>query len=550
MTWQVASFAILGLGLLAGFAWYERAKPDARVVALVGTLAAFAALGRIAFAAVPNVKPTTDIVLIAGYALGGGPGFVVGAVAALTSNFFFGQGPWTPWQMAGWGMTGVLGAGLATVTKHRISRWPLALICFVVGFGFTALQDLGDWVTYSDHSLSQLGVYVGKGLGFDLVHATGCLLFALAFAPALLASLSRFRLRLDVTWLTPLLLAVCVMATVGAPARAAVSPISYLLKAQNASGGFGPSPGQLSSSMFSGWATLALAAADAERRSAVTYVERHPGSDPGSLERSILAIHAGGGSVGALLARLERHVNANGSVQGQTNLTAFAILAERAAGVAPGARSIGWLVHQQDSDGGFNFAAAGGQSDVDDTGGVLEALAGSGHHRTIRRAVRFIRRQQNRDGGFPAQPGTTSNAQSTAFAVQGLDAVGVPLARLRHSPLVYLDSLIGADGHVAYARGQNQTPVWVTAQADLALAGAPLPVAAHPPRVVPVNHKSPARRTRPAIHRSPAARTHTRRRTKPRRRHQVSRRRTNPGGQALGTDAGALTAVLLAPIGM
>ena len=54
----------------------------------------------------PNVKPTTDIVLLAGYVLGGAPGFVVGAVAALASNVFFGQGPWTPWQMVGWGLVG------------------------------------------------------------------------------------------------------------------------------------------------------------------------------------------------------------------------------------------------------------------------------------------------------------------------------------------------------------------------------------------------------------------------------------------------------------
>jgi len=71
VTWQAAAFTILAVGLAAGFAWYERTKPDARLVALVGTLAAFAALGRIAFAPIPNVKPTTDIVLIAGFALGG-----------------------------------------------------------------------------------------------------------------------------------------------------------------------------------------------------------------------------------------------------------------------------------------------------------------------------------------------------------------------------------------------------------------------------------------------------------------------------------------------
>src|SRR5437763_7915671 len=167
MSWQLAAFGLLFLALAGGLAWYERARPDARVVALVATLAALAALGRIAFAALPNVKPTTDIVLISGYALGGGPGFVVGALTGLISNFFFGQGPWTPWQMAAWGATGLFGAGLASITSHRIRRWPLALVCAAVGFAFTAVQDVGDWVTYSDHSLAQLGVYVGKGAGFD-----------------------------------------------------------------------------------------------------------------------------------------------------------------------------------------------------------------------------------------------------------------------------------------------------------------------------------------------------------------------------------------------
>ena len=182
MSWQLAAFGILALGLAGGFGWYERSRPDARIVALVATLAAFAALGRIAFAALPNVKPTTDIVLISGYALGGAPGFMIGALAGLTSNFFFGQGPWTPWQMAGWGAVGLIGAGVAVITRRRISRWPLAIVCMVVGFAFTALQDVGDWVTYSDHSPAQLGVYVGKGLGFDAIHAAGCLMFALLAA--------------------------------------------------------------------------------------------------------------------------------------------------------------------------------------------------------------------------------------------------------------------------------------------------------------------------------------------------------------------------------
>jgi energy-coupling factor transport system substrate-specific component len=508
MTWQLGSFAILTLALAGGFAWYERTRPDARIVALVGTLAAFAALGRIAFAALPNVKPTTDIVLISGYALGGAPGFVVGALAGLTSNFFFGQGPWTPWQMAAWGATGMLGAGLAVLTARRIARWPLAVVCAVVGFAFAAVQDVGDWVTYSDHSAAQLRVYVGKGVGFDVVHAVGCFAFALAFGPPLTRSIQRFAARLNVTWrtlggaLVPAILAITALSLAAglgapAPARAAGTPEGYLLAAQQPDGGFGPSPAGPSYELYSGWAALGLAAAgqnpqDVSRdgHSLLSYVQDGAGSlsDVGALERTILVARAAGVSPRSfggrdLLAALQRDVRPDGSVWDQVNLTSFAVLALRAASVAPAARTRSWLVHQQSSDGGFSFATAGGGSDVDDTGAALEAL---GPGRSAVHAVSFLRRQQNPDGGFPSEPGGPSNAQSTAWAVQGLLAAGVNPDSLHHSgavsPLAFLRSLIGSDGHLLYSRGTDQTPVWVTAQALMALALEPLPLGPVPRR--------------------------------------------------------------------
>ena len=138
VSWLAASLVVLGLALVAGFAWYERSHPTARVLALVATLAALAALGRIAFAPLPNVKPTTDIVLLTGYALGGAPGFAVGAVAALASNVFFGQGPWTPWQMCAWGGVGVGGALLARAFGRELGRASLAVACAARGRRSTA----------------------------------------------------------------------------------------------------------------------------------------------------------------------------------------------------------------------------------------------------------------------------------------------------------------------------------------------------------------------------------------------------------------------------
>jgi energy-coupling factor transport system substrate-specific component len=495
---------MLGAGLLAGFAWYERTRPDARIVALVGTLAAFAALGRIAFAAVPNVKPTSDIVLISGYALGGAPGYVVGAVAALTSNFFFGQGPWTPWQMAGWGITGIAGALLARITRGRIGRLPLALVSFVLGFAFTALQDVGDWVTYSDHSLAQFGVYVGKGIGFDLVHACGCFGFAMLFGPALIRTLQRFRTRIQVTWLprvtgtsvSALLVATALMAGIGAssPPRASAavrhgSPVKYLLSVQNRDGGFGMARGQQSNTLATGWATLALADGGIDPRGAAVdhgkdvfdYLASTLGSEKaaGAIERTLLAVstisNVEMSEFGSLHAELPKLVQRNGSIDDQTNLTAFGILALRAAGLRVPGRTITWLIRQQDHDGGFNFATAPGSSDVDDTGAVLSALSGTRQRAVQRRAVAFVRSQQNRDGGFGDEQGGASNAQSAAFAVCGLIAAGVkPAGVHRHgspSPVAYLRSLIQPDGAVDYARGNAQTPVWVTAEAEIALSG-------------------------------------------------------------------------------
>jgi prenyltransferase beta subunit len=243
-------------------------------------------------------------------------------------------------------------------------------------------------------------------------------------------------------------------------------------------------------------------------------------------------------------------------VANQVNWTAFAVLALRAADRAPPAATIGWLTRQQDADGGFNFATRGGQSDPDDTGAALEALAGSGgsaaaHARA--RAVRFLRGQQDADGGFASFPGAGSNAQSTAFAVQGLMAAGVDPSSVRRrgaSPLDYLRSLIAADGHVRYSRGTDQTPVWVTAEALMALDGKALPLAPVARRQRPAAHQSAApKRARPA-NTAVVAPAHHRTRARPAPARLPSVPPTpSPELDRLAGYAGILTAVTLATVG-
>jgi Squalene-hopene cyclase C-terminal domain/ECF transporter, substrate-specific component/Prenyltransferase and squalene oxidase repeat len=513
VSWVLASFLLLGLALTVGFAWYERSHPSARVLALVATLAALAALGRIAFAPLPNVKPTTDIVLLTGYALGGAPGFAVGAVAALASNLFFGQGPWTPWQMAGWGLAGLIGAGLARVWGRELGRVTLAVACAAAGFAYGAVMNVSMWVTYSgDHSLDKLWFYVAGSFPFDVAHALGNAVFCLAFGPALVRALRRYRTRFDITWrpapatagLAVALLALAVAAPPRADADVPPAAVRYLERAQNADGGFGPAPGASSTQMHTGWAALGLAAAgrnprDVERagRSVLDYMSANAAKlrgDLGERSRTILALRAAGvppTRLGGrdLLGELVRAQERDGSFAGLVNTTAFAVLALRAAGrpaTNPAVRkAAAFIAGQANADGGFNFGGKGGPSGADDTGAALQALAAAGRRRSkvVRRAADWLERAQRPDGGFALQAGP-SNAQSTAWAAQGLIAAGRNPARVRRggsrSPLAYLRSLVGADGAIRYSRTSTQTPVWVTAQALTALAGKALPLAPAP----------------------------------------------------------------------
>jgi prenyltransferase beta subunit len=350
-------------------------------------------------------------------------------------------------------------------------------------------------------------------------------------------------------------------------AVAANSPLGYLLSAQNSDGGFGSAPGQSSSELYSGWAALALASEGVNPQGArnggqslTGYLAAGVGSltDPGSLERTILAVRAAGlnaASFGGrdLVSALQRDFGRNGSISDQTNLTSFALLALRAAGVAPPGATARWLIRQQDRDGGFNYGTAGGSSDVDDTGAVVEALAGVGGgaaHAAISRAVTYLTRHQDRDGGFPSFPGEGSNAQSTAWAVQGLVAAGVDPGGLHRggapSPSDYLDSLLASDGHIRYSRGSNTTPVWVTAEAVMALVGKPLPIAAPAPKAARAHPAAvtPAKRTRPKIAKHQAKRAH-----RPSKKARVRTTQTATANPAMGY-LGLVEALVFAPVGL
>jgi energy-coupling factor transport system substrate-specific component len=523
MSWQVASFLIVGGVLLAGFAWYERSRPPSQVVALVAALAALAIAGRIAFAAFPNVKPTTDIVIFAGYALGGAPGFAVGALAALVSNFWFGQGPWTPWQMAGWGLCGVLGAILALGVRNA-GRVTLAATCALAGIAYGALMNFSLMATYGgDLSWRHFLVLEARAIPFEVAHVLGNVVLALVAGPAMVRMLVRFRERFE--WarrgasdpdrdggsqpprrlrplrgggVAALLLAAFALGAL-APASAEADTVTraadWLEAQQRPSGGFGANVGGEAGAEMTGWAMLGLAAAgrnplDVTKlgKSPVDFLRRHMDDirDPGDVARTILALEAAGVDprdfAGEnLVARLLAERRDNGSYQGWPATSSYAVLALRAAGVEGAtAKTVAWLRKVQGKDGGWG-PEPGDASTSEITAAALQVL--SPDSEAGEEALAYLREAKRPNGGFAAGKNLQANAQATAWASQGLLAAGKDPASFGtgKSSFAYLRGLQADDGFFFQSPGLEASPIWVTADVLVALSGNHLPVSA-PPR--------------------------------------------------------------------
>ena len=505
MSWQASILVALALVLVAGFAWYERSRPPGRLVALVAALSALAVAGRLVLAPLPNVVATTDVALLTGYALGPGPGFAVGALAAPISNIWLGQGPWTPWQMAGWGMTGLIGAALAAVGGRNLGRLALASCCAAAGFAYGGLLDLSVMVTYGgEQSLDRFLALSARGLPLNVAHAAGNFALALAAGPALVAMLRRYRVRLGFDWrpaaaLPAALVAVAVVGLAGPPAAAEAAGIdrarTWLERGQNGDGGYSFEPGSRSNPKMTAWAMLGLEAAGRNPldvrsggRTPVAYLRANAGRlrrDVGTLELAIVALEAAGvdsRSFGGrdLVRDLRTRQAGDGSFGGQVNLTAYAILALRAAGAPAGAdAAASWLRSARNGDGGWGFGP-GRRSDPDSTGSALQGLARSGGGGAVGEGVAYLRRTQKRKGGWGLAETGITNSQSTAFAVMGLVAAGVDPSRVRtngRSGPRFLSGRQAPDGHYRYSGRSDQTPVWVSSQALIAVGRQALPIA-------------------------------------------------------------------------
>ena len=185
------------------FVSFEGRRPTAREIAVVAVLTALAVAARAAFIWVPHFKPMAAVIMIAGLAAGPQTGFLVGSVAALASNFIFGQGPWTPWQMLAFGVAGLV-AGLladARVVPRANLSWPrriaLATVGFVLIVGLVGpILDTSTFFYLSTAPTPELAAVVYlAGLPVNAIHGAATALTLLVVANPLLDQLARVRVK-------------------------------------------------------------------------------------------------------------------------------------------------------------------------------------------------------------------------------------------------------------------------------------------------------------------------------------------------------------------
>ncbi len=159
------------------FLGFEKSKPSLRQIVPAATLGAIAAAGRILFAPIPDFKPVSAIAIISGIIFGKRTGFMVGCLAALVSNFFFGQGPWTPWQMYSWGLIGYL-AGVfnnANLFSHKAT---LYVFGFLSGILYGLI--LNSWYIIGfvhPITIETIALAFGAAIVLDLIHCVATVIF-------------------------------------------------------------------------------------------------------------------------------------------------------------------------------------------------------------------------------------------------------------------------------------------------------------------------------------------------------------------------------------
>lgn len=197
--YYLTSICIIAVSIFI-FLWsFEKRKPMTREIVTLAVMTALAVVGRLAFFMTPQVKPCAAIIIITGVMLGKQSGFLCGALTAFVSGFFFGQGPWTPWQMMAFGIIGFLSGVLFSKKniKYAYNKWIISIYGFLATFiiyGF--ILDTATVFMYTDAPKPETFVVTYlSGILFNLIHAASTFVVLFLISNATIKKLERLKIK-------------------------------------------------------------------------------------------------------------------------------------------------------------------------------------------------------------------------------------------------------------------------------------------------------------------------------------------------------------------
>lgn len=190
-SYYLCAAAVLILSLLPFFISFEKSLPGAREISLLAVLIALAVASRAVFYLIPQFKPIGAVVIACAVCLGAERGYIIGAFSAFISNFLFGQGVWTPFQMVALGLVGFL-AGII-FKKLPPNRWLLAVTGFLLTFALYGLITDASTVltTVAKPSAASVAAVYATGVPFSLVFGGATAVFLFLFGEAFIKKINR-----------------------------------------------------------------------------------------------------------------------------------------------------------------------------------------------------------------------------------------------------------------------------------------------------------------------------------------------------------------------
>lgn len=199
VNYYIVSVAVLVLSMIPFFVSFEVKSASTREITLVATLIALAVVSRGAFYLIPQFKPIAAVVVVSAVCLGAERGYIIGAFSMFISNFIFGQGYWTPFQMVAMGLVGFVAGLVFKIIKPN--RWSMSIVGFLLSFAlYGAIVDISSVLMMSGDNITlkgALAIYAG-GAQFSLIFGATTFLFLFIFGEAFIKKIERINTKFGI----------------------------------------------------------------------------------------------------------------------------------------------------------------------------------------------------------------------------------------------------------------------------------------------------------------------------------------------------------------